>query len=90
MAAMRNLPCFRRFRSCEDAHKVVSSGPSATRKKQRQAALAWLRDLLEIMDESVQKSCWSLTAKAVIGIAGLILLVWLVGGSETSAMLAAK
>lgn len=45
---------------------------------------------MKIMDEGVRKSCWSLTAKAVIGIAGLILLVWLVGGSETSAMLAAN
>lgn len=45
---------------------------------------------MKIMDEGVQKSCWSLTAKAVVGIAGLILLVWLVGGSETSAMLAAN
>ena len=45
---------------------------------------------MEIMDEGVQKSCWGLTAKAVIGIAGLILLVWLFGGSETSAMIAAS
>lgn len=90
MAAMQNLPCFCRFRSCEVSCEVVSSEPSATGKKQRQAALAQIRDFLEIMDEGVQKSCWGLTAKAVVGIAGLILLVWLVGGSETSAILAAK
>ena len=42
----------------------------------------------EIMEESAQKSCWGLTAKAVIGFAGVILLVWLVGGSETAAVLA--
>jgi hypothetical protein len=41
------------------------------------------------MEETVQKSCWGLTAKAVIGFAGVILLVWLVGGgSETAAVLA--
>ena len=40
------------------------------------------------MDNSVQKSCWGLTAKAVAGFAGIILLAWLVGGSETAAVLA--
>jgi len=48
-----------------------------------------LRGEQEIMEESAQKSCWGLTAKAVIGFAGVILLVWLVGGgSETAAVLA--
>jgi hypothetical protein len=43
----------------------------------------------EIMEDTIQKSCWGVTAKAVIGFAGIILLVWLVGGgSETSAVLA--
>jgi hypothetical protein len=42
------------------------------------------------MDDSVQKSCWGLTAKAVIGIAGIMLLAWLIGGSETAAMLASS
>lgn len=41
------------------------------------------------MEETAQKSCWGLTAKAVIGFAGVILLAWLVGGaSETAAVLA--
>ena len=42
------------------------------------------------MDDSVGKSCWGLTAKAVIGFAGIMLLVWLIGGSETSAILASS
>ncbi|MGI6853109.1 hypothetical protein [Mesorhizobium sp. 1B3] len=42
----------------------------------------------EIMEDSVNKSCWGLTAKAVIGFAGIILLAWLVGGSESAAVLA--
>lgn len=29
------------------------------------------------MDESVQKSCWGVTAKAVIGFAGIMMLAWL-------------
>jgi hypothetical protein len=46
-------------------------------------------DEQEIMEETAQKSCWGLTAKAVIGFAGVILFVWLVGGgSETAAVLA--
>lgn len=40
------------------------------------------------MEDSVKKSCWGLTAKAVVGFAGIILLAWLVGGSETAAVLA--
>lgn len=42
----------------------------------------------EIMEDSVNKSCWGLTAKAVVGFAGIILLAWLVSGSETAAVLA--
>ncbi len=40
------------------------------------------------MEDSVNKSCWGLTAKAVVGFAGIILLAWLVSGSETAAVLA--
>ncbi|KFB10208.1 hypothetical protein EL18_01238 [Nitratireductor basaltis] len=42
------------------------------------------------MDETVQKSCWGVTAKAVIGLAGVILLAWLVIGSESAAMIAQR
>jgi hypothetical protein len=44
------------------------------------------------MDDSVQKSCWGVTAKAVIGFAGIILLAWLVGGAgaEGVATIAAR
>ena len=41
------------------------------------------------MDDSVQKSCWGVTAKAVVGIAGIMLLAWLVSGAETAAVVAA-
>ncbi len=41
------------------------------------------------MDDSAQKSCWGITVKAVIGFAGVIVLVWLAGsGGETAAVLA--
>ena len=39
----------------------------------------------EIMDETVQKSCWGVTVKAVVGIACLMLLVWLVSGADATA-----
>jgi len=42
------------------------------------------------MGDGVQKSCWGLTAKAVISIAGLILLTWLIGGIDTATMLASN
>lgn len=41
------------------------------------------------MNDKVQPSCWGLTLKAVVGIAGLMLLAWLAGGAETTAVLAA-
>jgi len=45
----------------------------------------------KIMDETVQKSCWGVTAKAVLGIAALMLLAWLVSsaGTATTAVVAA-
>jgi len=33
------------------------------------------------MDEHIRKSCWGLTARAVLGFAGLLLLAWLISGS---------
>lgn len=41
------------------------------------------------MDESVQKSCWGVTAKAVIGLACIILLTWLFAGSGSIGVIAA-
>lgn len=41
------------------------------------------------MNDKTQPSCWGLTAKAMIGIAGLMILAYLVGGPETTAVLAA-
>lgn len=42
------------------------------------------------MDDSVQKSCWGVTLKAVLGVAGLMLVVWLFShdGGTASAVLA--
>ena len=42
------------------------------------------------MDETVQKSCWGVTAWAVAAFAGVILLAWLFGGAETAAVVAAN
>jgi hypothetical protein len=42
----------------------------------------------EDMDEGVQKSCWGVTAKAVIGFAGIMMLAWLFGGSEVATVVA--
>jgi hypothetical protein len=41
-----------------------------------------------IMDESIQKSCWGVTAKAMVGFASILLLAWLIGGAETAAVVA--
>jgi len=42
------------------------------------------------MDESVQKSCWGVAAKAAIGLVGVILLAWLFVGSDAVAVIAAS
>ena len=36
------------------------------------------------MDDVVQKSCWGIAAKAVIGFAVIILLAWLIGGETAT------
>lgn len=41
------------------------------------------------MDDSVERSCWGVAAKAVIGLAGIIFLAWLFIGAETAAVVAA-
>lgn len=43
-----------------------------------------------LMDEGVQKSCWGVTAWAVVGFAGIIVLALLLGDVETAAVLAAN
>jgi hypothetical protein len=42
------------------------------------------------MDNTVPRSCWGVTAKAIVGFAGLILLAWLIGGAEQAAVLASS
>jgi hypothetical protein len=34
----------------------------------------------EIMDSTVQKSCWGVTVRTVVGFAGLLVLAYLFGG----------
>lgn len=40
------------------------------------------------MDDSVQKSCWGVTAKAVIGFAAILLVTWLIVGQESAVVVA--
>jgi hypothetical protein len=40
------------------------------------------------MDDSVQKSCWGVTIKAVIGLAVVMLVVWLVSGAQNATAVA--
>lgn len=43
-----------------------------------------------LMDDSVQKSCWGVTAWAVVGVACVIVLALLFGDFESAAVLAAN
>lgn len=42
------------------------------------------------MDDGARKSCWGVTAWAVIGFAGVMAAMLLFGGGETTAVLAAN
>jgi len=40
------------------------------------------------LDENIQKSCWGVTAKALIGFACVILIAWLVSGNTVAVVAA--
>lgn len=42
------------------------------------------------MDEVEQKSCWGVTAWAVVAFAGVIAVAWLFGGHEVVALATAR
>ncbi len=42
------------------------------------------------MDDTVQKSCWGVTAWAMAAFAAIILLAWLVGHADSAAVIAAS
>jgi len=49
---------------------------------------AFKNSLALTMDQENSQSCWGLTTKVMLVIAALMLLTWLIGGSESTAMLA--
>ena len=62
---------------------ALSSPPKRTEGRSPEAEPTFC-EMRVIMDESVQKSCWGVAAKAVAGFAIIILVAWLVGGAETA------
>jgi hypothetical protein len=91
MAAMRNLPCFRHFSRCETPGEGLSTRTrNGAGNKTAKTPLPGATVNRKIMDDGIQKSCWGVTAKAVVGFAGILLLAWLIGGPETAAVLAAS
>ncbi|MBS3651367.1 hypothetical protein KEU06_22385 [Pseudaminobacter sp. 19-2017] len=70
------------------AHPAAYSSPHRDPAATARTALR-IRIHRVIMDEPIQKSCWGVTAKAVLGFAGILLLTWLIGGGETAAVLVA-
>lgn len=42
------------------------------------------------MDDGVQKSCWSVTTKAILGFVCILALAYLIGSPETAAVIAAN
>ncbi|MGB3500898.1 MAG: hypothetical protein WBA44_04685 [Mesorhizobium sp.] len=45
---------------------------------------------LVIMEDTSQKSCWGIAAKAVVGFAAIILIAWLISGPEAAAVATAS
>ena len=42
------------------------------------------------MDDTVQKSCWGLAAKAAVAVACIIFIAWLFGATDTATVLASR
>jgi hypothetical protein len=42
-----------------------------------------------MMDDSVQKSCWGVALKAVVAFGVAMAAIWLIGGGDSAAVLAA-
>jgi hypothetical protein len=84
------LPRFRLFLQLRKvARRRISRAVAGWENAARKPSAQVLRVETHIMDEHVQKSCWGLTAKAVLGFAGIILLAWLVSGADKVAVVAA-
>lgn len=85
---VNRLPFFRHFARCERRPEWLRSwqtgGTVAVFESRIRDEIYGNRTK---MDDSVQKSCWGVTAKAVIGFAGIILLAWLFGGPASAAIL---
>jgi hypothetical protein len=91
MAAMQNPPRFRHFSHCEAAgNGLITRSTNGAGNKTARQPLRGRQVNRKTMDDGIQKSCWGVTAKAVVGFASILLLAWLVGGSETAAVLAAS
>ncbi|CAN7353442.1 hypothetical protein [Aminobacter aminovorans] len=90
MAAMQISPCFGHFLQLRrPAQRRIQQATRPNALADPPPADRTTRILRHIMDDGVQKSCWGLTAKAVIGFAGFLLIAWLVSGAETAAVVAA-
>src|SRR5690606_12292891 len=84
-------PRFRLFVRCEKPAKGLSSRPDGWGRRGLSRVAYGIEMELKNrknMDESVQKSCWGVTAKAVIGFAGIMMLAWLFGGPEVAMVVA--
>lgn len=88
LSAARLRHVFAFFRGCQSAREGLSrallgagcNGVTIAGSPQK-------RVFRYIMDDDVQKSCWGLTAKAVVGFAVFLLLAWLIsGGAEKAAV----
>ena len=77
---------FDHFVRCESTHERVIR-PADGWGRRGEESRKWVNQRnRNNMDESVQKSCWGVTAKAVIGFAGILLLAWLFSGNAHAAV----
>jgi hypothetical protein len=76
------------FCNCEEERIGVSLSLFGERADAQKRTPQGNGSIRAIMDDSVQKSCWGVAAKAVLGFAVAMLLTWLIGGGETAVIIA--
>jgi hypothetical protein len=80
VADMKTWPQICLFCGCEKVSKSLNTRAKPSEPERTGRGLKPAPQPELIMEETAQKSCWGITARAVIGFSGLLALAYLFGG----------